>query len=234
MLYILFSMVVIGEAISQPVVHEFAGYSWIVKTAEAGTMPGPNYFSDSTESVWVDDDGLHLTLRHDENRWLASEVICRERFGYGRYVFALEGRIDQLPAPAVFGIFTWDTNPEAHHREIDIEFSQWGTEYLPNGQYVVQPHTIEGNRHRFEFSLSGTYSTHVITWLPERVEFASYHGHGYPDFTEEDLISTWVYEGNVPRPGRERVRLNFWLYQGQEPEGEGIYEVTLRDFRYIQ
>ena len=39
----------------------FAGRKWTVKTGTGA--PGPNYWSDSSSSVWVDSSGLHLKIR---------------------------------------------------------------------------------------------------------------------------------------------------------------------------
>lgn len=33
----------------------FSGYEWLVKSSVITVGPGPNYFSDSDENVWVDD-----------------------------------------------------------------------------------------------------------------------------------------------------------------------------------
>ncbi|HEX8966849.1 MAG TPA: glycosyl hydrolase, partial [Chloroflexota bacterium] len=55
---------------------EFAGYAWRVRTASVLEGPGPNYFSDSPEHVWLDADGrLHLRVAPEpDGRWYAAEV----------------------------------------------------------------------------------------------------------------------------------------------------------------
>ena len=47
-----------------PRVISFAGHDWTVKDAGEGKVgPGPNYFSNSAETVWFDADGrLHLRI----------------------------------------------------------------------------------------------------------------------------------------------------------------------------
>ena len=47
---------------------QFSGISWRVKSSGVGKMgPGPNYFSDSTKNVYVDNQGyLHLKITKEE------------------------------------------------------------------------------------------------------------------------------------------------------------------------
>ncbi|MBK8045925.1 MAG: hypothetical protein IPK16_01575 [Anaerolineales bacterium] len=107
----------------------FAGYPWQVKTSAAYPIgPGPNYFSDSTNNVWVDTAGqLHLKLTGSGSYWYAAEVINMASLGYGTYTFTTNGAVDKLDPNVVLGLFTWDTTaPAANYREIDAEFSRWG------------------------------------------------------------------------------------------------------------
>jgi hypothetical protein len=36
---------------------DFSGFRWLVKGTDTLEGPGPNYFSDDEESVWVDGEG---------------------------------------------------------------------------------------------------------------------------------------------------------------------------------
>ncbi len=99
----------------------FSGYQWRVKTAEdfkAG--PGPNYFSDGDQDVWVDASGLHLTTVQRAAKWFCTEVVLRESLGYGTYEFRLSSRLDDMDYRAVFGGFVYESDT----REIDIELSR--------------------------------------------------------------------------------------------------------------
>ncbi|MBI3195304.1 MAG: hypothetical protein HYZ34_12690, partial [Ignavibacteriae bacterium] len=96
----------------------FSGYDWWVKASVTPIGPGPNYFSDSQENVWVDSLGqLHLRITQRNGRWNCPEVISKSSPGYGRYIFQVTGRLGQLDRNVVLGLFTWDNASAENHRE---------------------------------------------------------------------------------------------------------------------
>lgn len=215
---------------------DFSGYNWEVKSSGAvAKAPGPNYFSDSHKNVYLDEDGyLNLEINYRNGTWYTAEVVGDMRLGYGKYIFQTIGRIDELDPQAVLGLFTWDTeDPDNAYREVDIEFSRWGDQSnQTNGQYVVQPFSEDpaNRRHRYSFSLTGTYSTHVIDWSPSKLSFASYYGHVTGGGIE---IASWVYAGTPPSPGNAGPRINLWLFEGGAPQETSPAErirVVIRDF----
>lgn len=215
----------------------FSGYNWEVKSSCGRKIgPGPNYFSDNEEDVWIDEDGqLHLKISKRAGKWYCTEVINENSLGYGKYIFYIASRIDKLDKNVVLGLFTWDeTAPEYNYREIDIEFSRWGIELNENAQYVVRPWEHPGNIHRFNIELNEDYSTHFLNWYPNSIFFQSLYGH-YPfPPSEEYIIESWNYTGNdVPPAGQENVRINLWLYEGNPPsDGESV-EVVIKKFEFI-
>jgi len=210
---------------------KFGGLSWRMKSSITPTAPGPNYYRGTEDSVWVDDWGLHLTIKQQNEVWWASEIFTRERVGYGTYTFSVETDARNYDPSVVAGFFTWDTAPEEYNREIDIEFAAWGEESGTTFQYVVQPYTDPSRILVFDPKLSGNLTTHRIVWTPEGVSFASYHGQVDPDEAESEklLIKRWFYP-NAPSEGRVRFRINFWLYQGREPK-EAVHMV-ITSFSY--
>jgi len=121
--------------------------------------PGPNYFSSENSDVYIDNDGrLHLKVTNRDGKWLSTEVISKESFGYGTYVFYIGSRGDTLDQNIVLGLFTWDDNPNKHinrWNEIDFEFSRWNNPNNDNFQYVVQPWDwTSGNMYRFNIDNS--------------------------------------------------------------------------------
>ena len=212
----------------------FSGYTWTVKSGREPLGPGPNYFSDSRKNVWVDEAGrLHLKITRRFGRWACSEVICRDQFGYGRYVFRLASRVDKLSDNVIMGLFTWDTNPGDYHREIDIEFCKWGGP-TNDAQYVVQPWDRPGNLERFVLRLDGERSTHGFDWQSHQILFESFQGHGPLTPQADRLIRSWTYRGrDVPRIGREKVRMNLWLRRGRPPEDGRETEVIIETFEFI-
>lgn len=211
---------------------EFSGYTWNVKASEAMVGPGDNYFSAGEDDVWVDTNGyLHLTITFKNNKWYSTEVFSQAPFGYGTYTFTLASPVDQLDKNAVLGLFTWDDSaPEYYYRENDIEFSRWGQDLAENSQFVVQPFDQPGHRHRFDTTLTGTYSTHGFTWDTGKVSFFSYQGYK-PNLGAE--IETWQYAGaDVPPAAGGNVRINLWLYNHVPPSDGLNIEVVIKSFEF--
>jgi serine/threonine protein kinase len=213
----------------------FSGNDWIVKAGDTPCGPGPNYYSDSQESVWADEEGrLHLKIRRDGQRWLCAEVICKEHLGYGRYVFYVKGRVDKLDKNVVVGLFTWDSlAPDRNYGEVDIEFSKWGGESPENAQYVVQPSSTPGNLERFNMKLNGSNSTHIFDWRAGEITFQSVHGHHASPPGDGMIIHSWVYKGvDVPVAGHESPRINLWLYRGRRPASGEDVEIVVERFEF--
>ncbi len=206
----------------------FAGLEWDVKSSSFPIGPGPNFFSDGPENVWVDAQGrLHLRIAHVGGRWRCAEVICRKRFGYGTYTFTLVTQVESLDPQAVAGLFTWDDALESAHREIDIEFSRWGDQKNNVGQFVVQPWDRPGNRQRFAFLTDAHETSHAFEWTKKAVSFQSRKsGTAIP-------LSAWTYtDTNVPAPGNEHVHINLWLFDGEPPTGNQLMELVVSRFEF--
>jgi hypothetical protein len=71
---------------------EFAGHTWNVKSG-CGIGPGPNCWSDSAESVWIQDGALYLKIRKIEDRWYSAEVTTMECTQYGAHRFFVSTKI---------------------------------------------------------------------------------------------------------------------------------------------
>jgi hypothetical protein len=213
----------------------FSGYRWTVKRSVLPVGPGPNYFSESGENAWVDEQGqLHLKITQRDGRWYCSEVVSNEAFGYGKYIFSVASRVDQLNENVVLGLFTWDGAPEENHREIDIEFSRWGEVANENAQFVVQPWNRFGNMQRFPIQLNGDSSTHSFDWRSEYIFFQSLHGSYATPPDSSDIIASWKYTGgDIPRPGNENASVNLWLLNGTPPSDRKDVEIILKKFEFI-
>ncbi len=215
----------------------FAGYPWIIKQSSSPVGPGPNRFSDRPEDVWVDADGLHLTISQQTGLWWSSEVILDANLGYGTYVFHTESRIDTLDANMVLGLFTWDTFAPPNYREIDFEFSRWGNPSdVDNAQFVVQPYTTPSNivRYRLDLNEQNQKATHVLVWSPGQVDMATYLGHHLPSqIPPFQPVFSWTNTGpDVPLPGGENVRMNLWLVNGNAPMSGQPEEVVISNFLF--
>jgi hypothetical protein len=216
----------------------FAGREWTVKCG--GFLgPGPNPFSQGEGNVWVDGSGrLHLKISERRGQWWNAEVVLKESLGYGTYSFEVETNVDSLDENIVLGLFTYDFDaPAENFREIDIEFSKWGVPTDDNGQFVVQPHAIEDNIHRFDVDYAGAggndTTTHRFSWRPGAIEFDSSYGAIPPP--SPGSIETWSYTGaDIPNESDEEVRLNLWLFGGAAPANALDAEVVLSDFRFVE
>ncbi len=207
---------------------QFSGRTWKVKASETAAGPGPNYFSDREEDVWVDQDGrLHLKIVYRDGRWNCTEVITNDPLGYGTYTFELASRVDLLDKNVVLGLFTWDDSaPQVNYREVDIEFSRWGEDAAQNVQYVVQPWDHPGNRYRFDLVLADGISTHSFEWRVDQVNF---------DSTQNSVnLKSWQYSGSdIPPAGNGNARINLWLLNGLPPSDGQDVEVIVQSFSFL-
>lgn len=207
----------------------FAGQTWTVKNS-AGALwgPGPNRFSDSSDNVWVDDQGrLHMKITTSGGVWSCAEVISQASFGYGTYSFTIDTPVDALDRNVVLGLFTWNDNAAYHHREIDIEFARWGDAGNPfNAYYTVQPYTSAGNQSAWTLPTGYGPTTHSMRWSRTRIDFTS-SAFG-------NTLRQWSYtrRNGIPRPGGENARINLWLLQGAAPADGQPVEVIISAFAF--
>lgn len=217
----------------------FAGRSWRVK-GPGFYGPGPNLFADGGSNTWVDANGrLHLTIKQQGSSWYSTETVLEEALGYGDYVFTTYGRVDDLHANVVLGLFLWEYGPCYSsdnvwwnpYNEIDVEFSRWGNPAADVGQFVAQPYDWPGNISRFDAVFTeGELTSHAFEWLPDRVEYRSWRG-GAQDESPGNMIHSWTYGGpHIPRPEQPRVHTNLW-YSSSPPDGD--QEVILDDFTFV-
>lgn len=227
----------------------FVGLDWGVKDVPDSVGPGGNYFSSDSQDVWVDGDGLHLTIQNHGGQWYSTEVVLDEVLGYGTYMFQTSSRQDILDANATFGAFTWDnfgddaSKPDWPFREIDFEDSRWGNPASPtNSQAVVQPYFTSGAVEAFTLpNLSADADlTRFFVWSPGKVEFFTLLGHHQPDnFPESAIIDHSIIQDNpgtglkVPEPGRENFRFNLWLNDNSGPLSGQPQEVVINDFQFV-
>ena len=237
----------------------FSGMQWEIKHSENLLGPGPNYFSDHPNDVWIDDQNyLHLSVHEREGKWFSTEVVSVDTFGYGTYVFTIEGDLKNIDKNIVLGLFTWDNNTfqEQANSEVDIEFAKWGVDTVQNTlQYGVQPINFGNfNPERvFKPSISSDYwigvSTHAFTWTDTLITWQSWDGSEYGDGPP---LATWSFnldnpprikfEGEnqsdpviIPAPGNTtNARMNLWLVNGPDgPFNKFNQEVIIQKFQFI-
>lgn len=202
----------------------FSGYTWKVKADEHRMGPGPNFFSDSRDNVWVDRQGrLHLRIVRANGRWNCAEVANLTHLGYGTYTWTTQGDLSRLDRNAVLGLFTWSDDPAYAHREIDIEYAQWGDLWpRVHGLFTVQNGTMPSPYQRDFHFIPAVESVHSFTWRPGRVDFRA---------TSGGRTVRWSTSGpHVPVPGDELTAMNLWLLEGRAPLRN--QHVIISDFRF--
>lgn len=212
----------------------WSGYTWEVESYEEKLGPGPNYFSDSIENIWVDGYGkLHLKITNVDGKWVCVSLGSKESFGYGTYRFYVSSRIDTLNENVVVGLFTWDsTSSDYHNREIDIEFARWGNMEWPNLNYSVQPYDISGNARSTHQEMSSDLSVHWFNWQEDKIEFKSVFGSTY---NTNDIMDEWIYTGSsIPPVGNEKIRINIWLKNGAAPSDSKEVEFIIDRFEFVK
>lgn len=220
----------------KPTVITFSGYEWTVKAGKPPLGPGPNYFSDGKDNVWLDDKGyLHLKITQKDGIWYCAEVDAVKSLGYGKYIFHLAGKIDKLDRNVLLGLFTYDCRSadaeKVHYREIDIEFGTYGkTDKRVYGLLSVCPGYVKGNRVNFDIQMDGELSTHSFDWQPKSVSFRSVEGDG----AAAKEIFSWNYTGQaINKPGQEVPMINLWLWNGKPPRDGKELEIVIRKFEFV-
>lgn len=210
---------------------QFSGRTWDIKLAESPFGPGPNYFSDHPDNVFVDQTGrLHLKIVYRDGKWYCSEVLLPQSLGNGVYTVQIDSRLDGYDQNIVVAPeFTF----ESETRELDFEAG--GDVLIPganNGQFVVQPYTRTGNLVRFIMPPDAQTSCR-IEWRADHVRFTVWKGHSAFPPAAEDVIYDWSYTGpDIPPPGGERLHANIWLFGGQAPTNGQNAEVIIKSIAF--
>lgn len=204
------------------------GFPWEVKTSGSVRVgPGPNYFSDSTDNVWVDPQGLHLktTVVNDTTR--CAEVFLLGYTGYGiyRFTFLLTGWPYDICTVLAGFLYQNDLS------ELDHEYSRWcGEVQNVNAQFVVQPWNVSGNLFRFLLPPPTGERTHEIIWARDCVIFRIREGGAQE---RGPVLEEWTYRGSyIPTPDEERFRFNNWQFRSRTPADGQSQELIVTSFSY--
>jgi hypothetical protein len=213
----------------------FAGYGWWVKTASGLAGPGPNYFTDSTNNVWVDAQGqLHLKITQTNGQWQCVEIISDRSFGYGQYRYTVLTPVSTLGTNAVLGMFTWSYDAAYNYREIDIEQSRWEYGYGTNNveDYALAPYG-PGQTLNFTLPVTLANTTHCLIWRAGNVAFQSLNGGFALPPAATNVLEMWNNSLGVPPAGGEQVHINLWLDNGNPPGNGQPIEAVVSGFEFV-
>jgi len=214
----------------------FSGLVWKVKSSEKRVGPGPNYFSDNEDTVWVDSAGrLHLKLTQRDGKWHCAEVVSEKCFGFGTYCFSVSTRLSKLDPNLTLGLFTWSDEPAYAHREIDIECGKWGNaEDTNNAQFVVQPYQPRGRLLRYHVPENLEAANYSFLWRSNSVSFRCVKGDTVNPASTNAVIQEWTFNrSSIPLPGDENARMNLWLCAGRAPSNTNYTEVLISRFQFF-
>jgi hypothetical protein len=211
----------------------FAGLTWERKSGCGG--PGPNCWA--PENVELEPSGgLRLRLTRRSGRWYAAEIRTVAPVPFAAYSFYLIGRPDLLDPNVVLGVFLYDDAAgEAGALcpdELDLESSRFGDAGAPNGHFVTYASGACGpaDLDDFDYSLTGTHTTHQIDWTSGAVSFRLMHGHRLGAELPEYLIGERSFVSPlVPEAGGMRLHVNLWAFAGNAPTNQQEVEVVIRD-----
>lgn len=212
---------------------DFSGFQWTIKESYGKhTGPGNNYFSGLKDNVYVDNEGkLHLRLTYRNDKWYCPEVRMINNLGYGKYIFEIDSLVTPLDKDIVVGFFMYDRQDSLNfHKEVDIEFSQWGKDNGLNSQYVMQPKEDEAYRFNTDFSKK---SKHTIAVRKRKISFKStYETENKSDFLTKNY-SKWKIKPNKEYHSQnERMSINVWLYRMSEPSNLKEFEIVISKFEF--
>jgi len=210
---------------------EFSGYIWNVKNG-SHLGPGPNFWSKN--NVWVDSNGyLHLKITKDSvtGKWYCAEVSTQQTFGYGKWQFWVEGRIDKMDKNVVLGLFNYSGNDGFD--EMDIEWARWGNKNYPNCNYTVWPAQKGFKNFSYvkEVGLTGRNTTQRFIRTDSSVTFQSLQGFRNNN-TGEFAAATCTSPPNSVSTLQMPAYINLWLMKGLAPSNRKEVEVIVHKFSY--
>jgi hypothetical protein len=195
---------------------DWKGYTWSVTNGGmAGVAAG------DPANVSIDASGyLHLAIQKKGNAWTAAEIFSTTRLGFGTYQWQIDGPIDTFDKNVVLGLFPY--GPAAGiggdgTNEIDIEYSRWGQEAGPNGDWTNYPASgATVGELSYSFSLGGgTLSTSRFVWTQSSIEDFVFAGLE-PLSGSQSPLKTWKYSPSNPKTNIPQQALplgmNLWCF----------------------
>jgi hypothetical protein len=207
----------------------FSNIDWDVKQGDH-LPPRCNNWKD--DNVRVDEKGwLHLKIRKDDETWYSSEIVSKNFYGYGEYLFYVIGKIDDYDPMIILGMFSYRDDKN----EVDIEIANFG-DLHSNKKSVF--HTVQDDRKNGKFctkaklNLQGDATSHKIIRSPSQIEWQSYYGHY--ESPPSSLILKTIAPIHKPVE-KAKIHINFFLYNacnGLADKSKKEAEIIIKHVNY--
>ncbi|XP_055353258.1 uncharacterized protein LOC129599143 [Paramacrobiotus metropolitanus] len=209
-----------------PKVISFSGFQWTVN---------PTSSKWNSDNAFVDEHGkLHLRLSKEDDGWQGALLTSVSKFGFGRYQFHVDARLDKLDPNVTFAMYS---QPEHSPDSVAIKFAKWGygdaeqVSYGMSNRFVNEPFLRTATSVGHRFKLNGPNTTHSFYRKRNSVLFRSQHGHENNNNRYE--IFNWNCE--LPKEIDQQdeyapVTLGLSLYDGRPPTDGQEVEIVITSF----
>ena len=208
---------------------KFSGYDWSVRTTSSDKGGTNNLYDPENASTDVA-GALHMQIKKKSDNWSCAEIFLSRSLGYGTYSVSVRDT-SQLETAAVFSMFTFDEwASEARFREMDVEVGgRSDVASNSNARYVVQPFYIPGNL--FPFAAPSGTLTYVLHWESGHATFKTFRGRS--SGAGAQLVSEHEFTSGIPAPGKEVLRLIFYVVASEKNPMRKPSEVVVEKFEYL-
>lgn len=157
----------------------FSGYDWAVKNSAAVTGPGPNYFSDSTNNVWIDTNGLFTWSDDPAYTYREIDVECA-RWGWAGD-----------PDNSQFVVQPYDA---ANHL---VRYRTPAGQPHSTHLFVWQTNRVDYQALRGSYAASPVASNIIATW-------SFTNAAAVPRSGDENMrFNLWLFQGSPPTDNNE-------------------------------
>lgn len=235
-------------------VDNWLGYTWDFQNGEPA---GGGTLIAFKRNMVVDPNGyLHVNVRERDGIYSDAEMYTRNLFNFGTFQWVLQGtNYYKMDPPLVLGLFSYGPNAGVGvdgENEIDIEFSNWDGEGVPNqvSDFTVYPSTGNGTDgqidHEVDFYVP-TPETNTTTarfvWSATSVEWFLMAGTVPVNQPVTHVFHHWTYRGTnlvngVPTTDPTKwipqdpcpIDINLWNFDGLPTH---TWDIVVREFDYL-
>jgi len=218
-----------GKVVPTPIqTLKFSGYEWNIRHVARERFGSMLYYDPA--NAWVDENGfLHLRIARKLDNWICGSVALNRSLGYGTYTFSVQD-VSQLEPAVELSLFTFDEqNGEQHHREMDIELSQWGDPRNKSGGYVIQPSWFPENKVKYQ-PPSGT-ANYSLRWEAGAAKFETTRARG--EDRQGRPVFAKTFNTGIPTPGNESANIDFCEFEHAKIPLRNGAEVVIEKFQYL-